>query len=130
MGGFTTRGQSRKNGSISGQSKRIFLLQSVQNDLGPHRASYSASTVGSFHRGRACGPQSDDSPSTDEVVGHVDLKVMTHHLLMTLRMSEWKYTPSPPYAFMVSTRMTLSLYFKGSLRYVITIFNYLWYFRF
>jgi len=67
MGGFITGGQSRKSGSISGQSKRIFLLQSVRNDLGAHRASYSACADGSFHRGRACGPQSDDSPSSDEV---------------------------------------------------------------
>jgi len=67
MGGFITRGQSRKIGSISGQSKRMFLLQSVQNDLGAHRVSYSANADGSFHRDRAYGPQSDESPSSDEV---------------------------------------------------------------
>ena len=66
MGGFVTRGQSRNSGSISGQSKRIFLLQSVQNDLGVHRASYSASPDGFFRSGTACEPQSDDSPSSAE----------------------------------------------------------------
>ena len=45
----------------------MFLLQSVQNDLGAHRVSYSANADGSFHRDRAYGPQSDESPSSDEV---------------------------------------------------------------